>query len=153
MKAIAFSVGEYEEPLLRDANHDQHELTLLPDRLTTDTVSKANGYDAVLIFGKDDASEAVLRLVKEEGAQLLVHLGDFDYQYNPIAWEDQTNRVLGYDFPQIAVVGNHDLPNWAGPEGYAYFVSEQSEPHKCEKIETVKKTSTLILYLAELRPS
>ena len=52
MKAIAFSVEEYEEPFLRDANHDQHELTLLPDRLSAGTADKAAGYDAILIFVK-----------------------------------------------------------------------------------------------------
>ena len=70
-------------------------------------------------------SESVLKLVKSEGADLLVHLGDFDYQNSPQAWEDQTNRILGADFPQIAVVGNHDLASWYGPKGYAEFVSER----------------------------
>ena len=72
MKAIAFSVGEYEEPLLRDANHNQHELTLLPDRLTTDTVGRADGYEAVLIFGQDDASEAMLTKLGELGISRLL---------------------------------------------------------------------------------
>lgn len=72
MKAIAFSVGEYEEPLLRDANHDQHELTLLTDRLTVDTADRADGYDAVLIFGKDDASEAVLKKLADLNIRYLL---------------------------------------------------------------------------------
>ncbi len=72
MKAIAFSVEEYEESLLRDANHDQHALTLLPDRLSLDTVDQAAGYDAILIFGKDDASEAVLTKLSELGIRLIV---------------------------------------------------------------------------------
>lgn len=70
-------------------------------------------------------SEAVLKLVKSEGADMLVHLGDFDYTYNPQAWEDQTDRVLGRDFPQIAVVGNHDLGNWRGAKGYSFYVTER----------------------------
>ena len=73
------------------------------------------------------ASESVLRMVKSEGAQLLVHLGDFDYAYNPKAWEDQTDRILGRDFPQIAVVGNHDLANWRGVGGYASYIADRLE--------------------------
>ncbi len=73
--------------------------------------------------GLGPVPESVLRLVKNEGADLLVHLGDFDYNYNPAAWEDQTNRILGADFPQVALVGNHDLPNWPGPGGYAELIS------------------------------
>lgn len=72
MKAIAFSVGEYEDQLLRDANHDQHDLTLLPDRLTLNTVGRAEGYEAVLIFGQDDASEAMLRKLGELGINRLL---------------------------------------------------------------------------------
>src|SRR5690606_29300617 len=72
--------------------------------------------------GLGSSSEAVLRLVKREGAHALVHLGDFDYQGNPPAWEDQTNRVLGPDFPQIALVGNHDLSFWGGENGYARYI-------------------------------
>jgi D-lactate dehydrogenase len=58
MRAIAFSVGEYEEPLLHDANQNRHELTLLTDPLTVANADQADGYDAVLVSGKDDASEA-----------------------------------------------------------------------------------------------
>jgi calcineurin-like phosphoesterase family protein len=75
--------------------------------------------------GMGPVSESVLKLVKSEGAHLLVHLGDFDYQNSPQAWEDQTDRILGADFPQIAVVGNHDLPYWYGPKGYSSLVAER----------------------------
>lgn len=72
MRAIAFSVGEYEEPLLRQANQDRHELTLLTDRLGIDTVDRAEGYQAVLIFGKDDASEAVLKKLAQLNIRYLL---------------------------------------------------------------------------------
>lgn len=72
MRAIAFSVGEYEEPLLREANHDRHELTLLTDRLGVDTVMRADGYQAVLIFGKDDASEATLKKLADLNVRYLL---------------------------------------------------------------------------------
>lgn len=75
--------------------------------------------------GLGAASETLLRLVKAEGTDLLVHLGDFDYQNNPIAWEDQTDRILGPAFPQIAVVGNHDLFAWSGPRGYAEHIRKR----------------------------
>jgi Calcineurin-like phosphoesterase len=71
------------------------------------------------------SSESVLKLVLAERAQLLVHLGDFDYLNNPTAWEAQTDRILGSEFPQISVVGNHDLARWAGSQSYSYFVQER----------------------------
>jgi Calcineurin-like phosphoesterase len=70
-------------------------------------------------------SEAVLTLIRQEGADALVHLGDYDYLDNPEAWESQTNRILGPDFPYIAVMGNHDMFAWSGEQGYARLVQNR----------------------------
>jgi hypothetical protein len=75
--------------------------------------------------GLGPGAENVLRLVKSEGADLLVHLGDFDYTDDPAAWEAQYDRILGGDFPIISVVGNHDLLAWRGTGGYSWYVSER----------------------------
>lgn len=72
-------------------------------------------------------SEALLKRVKDEGADLLVHLGDFDYQNDPAAWEAQTDRILGADFPQVAVMGNHDIYAWSGAQGYAQLIRARME--------------------------
>lgn len=69
MKAIAFSVGAFEEPFL---NHTRHDLTLVEDRLGPDTVDQANGYQAVLIFGTDDASKPVLTRLHQLGIRYLL---------------------------------------------------------------------------------
>jgi D-lactate dehydrogenase len=72
MKAIAFYVEAYEEPLLRGAGHDQHELTLLPDPLGEETADRAAGHEAILISGKDDASAAVLEKLGALGVRFIV---------------------------------------------------------------------------------
>jgi hypothetical protein len=73
--------------------------------------------------GLGEDARKVLELVKSEGADLLVLLGDFDYQDNPPAWEERMDSILGKDFPVIAVVGNHDLPAWPGPRGYSSLIA------------------------------
>lgn len=75
--------------------------------------------------GLGPGAQKVLQLVKAEGADLLVHLGDFDYTDDPAAWEAQYDRILGSDFPIISVVGNHDLLAWRGTGGYSWYVSER----------------------------
>jgi hypothetical protein len=55
------------------------------------------------------ASEAVLQLIKDENASIILHQGDFDYTQNPEAWDAQTSHILGKEFPQIATLGNHDV--------------------------------------------
>lgn len=64
----------------------------------------------------------VLNLIKAEGAQAVIHSGDFDYQDNPAAWEAQINNVLGPDFPYFASIGNHDEKKWSGTDGYQQYL-------------------------------
>ncbi len=67
-----------------------------------------NGSDAV----------AVLQLIENEGAHLVLHQGDFDYGDNPTDWDNRITSVLGASFPYFASVGNHDESAWSGSNGY-----------------------------------
>ncbi len=62
--------------------------------------------------GLGDDPEAVLELIDSEGADLVLHQGDLDYDEDPTAWEAQINSTLGADFPYVASVGNHDDDIW-----------------------------------------
>lgn len=64
--------------------------------------------------GLRDRSKAVLQLIADEGADVVIHAGDFDYQDNPDAWDAQINDILGANFPYFATVGNHDVAMWDG---------------------------------------
>jgi D-lactate dehydrogenase len=93
MKAIAFSVGSFEEPFLRDT---PHQLTLVADRLSIDTVEQAKGHQAVLIFGTDEASEPVLTRLHQLGIRyLLTRSAGTDHIDQPTADE------LGIDVKSI----------------------------------------------------
>lgn len=65
-----------------------------------------------------NSSRAVLALIRDEGADLVLHQGDFDYSQDPARWVQQINDVLGPDFPYLASIGNHDTSMWLGPNGY-----------------------------------
>ncbi|NNG45987.1 MAG: hypothetical protein HKM86_02585 [Deltaproteobacteria bacterium] len=67
-------------------------------------------------------AEAVLNLIKNEGADAVLHQGDFDYVDNPAGWDGQINSVLGPDFPYFASVGNHDEARFYGSGGYQEFL-------------------------------
>ncbi len=74
-------------------------------------------------YGAD--ARAVLTLIKNEGAELVMHQGDFDYNDDPAAWDAQINGVLGADFPYFASVGNHDESRWGGTNGYQQFLKNR----------------------------
>jgi len=68
--------------------------------------------------GLGPESEAVLQLVKDEGADAVIHSGDFEYHSDPNAWDGQINAILGANFPYFASIGNHDEAAWSGSQGY-----------------------------------
>jgi predicted phosphodiesterase len=61
-------------------------------------------------YGKD--AEAVLKLILNEEADMVLHQGDFDYSDNPDLWMEQIDNILGSSFPYFASVGNHDVTVW-----------------------------------------
>lgn len=68
--------------------------------------------------GNTWATRAVLRMIKAQGADMVLHQGDFDYQDDPRGWDSRISKILGANFPYFASVGNHDLPRWRGRNGY-----------------------------------
>ena len=63
-------------------------------------------------------AEAVLQLISDEGADMVIHLGDFGYgnETDPqtaLDWDAQITSTLGASFPYFGVVGNHDVGNWS----------------------------------------
>ncbi len=73
--------------------------------------------------GLGSNARAVLNLIKNEGADAVVHSGDFDYNNNPAGWDGQINDILGPDFPYFASVGNHDEARFYGSGGYQEFLA------------------------------
>jgi len=75
----------------------------------------------VAFFGDQSlnpGAAAVLQLVLDEGADAVMHGGDFDYHHDPQAWEDQLDSILGPDFPYFGCVGNHDEDSFYIADGY-----------------------------------
>jgi len=68
--------------------------------------------------GDGSAALAVLRLIRDEGTDMVLHQGDFDYGDNPTQWDNNITSVLGADFPYFASVGNHDDNSFYGTGGY-----------------------------------
>ena len=68
--------------------------------------------------GSGEGARSVLQLIKAEGADLVLHQGDFDYQDDPESWDGLITSILGADFPYFASVGNHDTDRFFGTDGY-----------------------------------
>lgn len=68
-------------------------------------------------LGLSGNAQAVLQLVQAEGADMVLHQGDFGYNetdsLTPANWDDQITTILGVNFPYFGSVGNHDVGQWA----------------------------------------
>jgi predicted phosphodiesterase len=77
--------------------------------------------------GRGDDADAVLRLIRAEGADMVLHAGDFDYEDDPVGWDADITAVFGADFPYFAAVGNHDDDDWEGDRGYQALLQQRVE--------------------------
>ena len=71
MKAVAYSSKICEKELLIKANNKKHDITLISNRLSLDTISYAKGKDVVLAFSCDDLSAPILSKLKEMGVKYI----------------------------------------------------------------------------------
>ncbi|MBB6099461.1 hypothetical protein HNR42_002911 [Deinobacterium chartae] len=69
-------------------------------------------------FGTGNNPMEVYRLIRQEGADFAIFLGDYDYKHNPKLWVREVERGLGADFPIFGVVGNHDTRKWSSYQAY-----------------------------------
>ena len=81
--------------------------------------------------GTRNGAKAVLELIRDEKAGMVLHQGDFDYQDDPDNWMNQIDDILGPTFPYFASVGNHDVAAWGGYQSKLQSRLNQIEGAKC----------------------
>lgn len=72
MKVMFFGVHELERKHFEEREDCSFEIVLTPWTLSVDTVSMAEGFDAVSIFIYDDVNEHVLSSLKQMGIELII---------------------------------------------------------------------------------
>lgn len=99
--SVGTSWGEVEKILWRQDDPNGLKIAFIGDQ----GASEKDG---------GDRAPEVLQLIKDEGADVVVHQGDFDYAHDPAAWDGMISKVLGEDFPYFGSAGNHDIHIWEG---------------------------------------
>ncbi|MES2276262.1 MAG: lactate dehydrogenase [Bacteroidota bacterium] len=72
MKVVAYSVKPFEKEYLAKANRKQHDITLISNSLSLETVSYAAGKEGVIVFSNDDVSERVINQLAVLGIKYIV---------------------------------------------------------------------------------
>ncbi len=86
---------------------------------TASLVAVPEGFTVAFIGDQDITvdAEAVLALIRDEGADMVLHQGDLGYTGDADAWDAMISNALGVDFPYFASVGNHDCSGSSGCSG------------------------------------
>jgi len=71
MKAIAYNIKPDEKEWLVLANYKKHDITIIANSLTADTLSFAVGKEALLVFNNDELSETMILGLKALGIKYI----------------------------------------------------------------------------------
>ncbi|MFD1628280.1 2-hydroxyacid dehydrogenase [Pseudopedobacter beijingensis] len=77
MKAIVYSTKTFEKELLAKANLKKHDITLISNPLNIQTVSYAEGKDAVVVLSNDDLSAPVIDRLAKYGIKYISTRGAY----------------------------------------------------------------------------
>lgn len=90
MRIIFYSTNKYEEHYFNEANK-QHQFHFIPDRLSLETVERAQGYQGICCFVTDCLDEPVIAKLAKNGIQLI------------------TLRSAGYDHVDLIAAKAHGI--------------------------------------------
>ena len=71
MRVVAYSIKSADKEPLALANHKRHEITLISNSLTAETVFYAKGKEAVIVYTGDDVSEPVINQLADLGIKYI----------------------------------------------------------------------------------
>ena len=71
MRVVAYSIKSFEKELLAKANQKKHDITLISNPLSLQTVLYAEGKDAVVVFTNDDLSAPVINKLADMGIKYI----------------------------------------------------------------------------------
>lgn len=80
MKAIAYNINPKEKEWLILANYKKHEITVIANSLTLDTLHFSTGKEALIVFNQDPISADIIAGLKVMGVKYIA-TSSFDYSH------------------------------------------------------------------------
>lgn len=102
MKVVAYNIKEFEKEALAKANQKKHDITLISNKLDTNTLSYASGKDAVVLSSVEGLNAAMLHQLAKIGIRYMC------VSVNSISNLDlSAANELGIEVSQIPSGSNH----------------------------------------------
>lgn len=80
MKAIAYNINPKEKELLILANYKKHDITIIANSLTVDTLNFAAGKEALIVFNQDPLDAVIIAGLRSNGIKYIA-TSSFDYDH------------------------------------------------------------------------
>ena len=118
MKAIAYNIDPKEKEWLILANYKKHDITIIANSLTLDTLNFAAGKEALIIFNQDPLNAPIIDGLKKLGIKYLA-TSSFDYSHiDLLAAKKAALKIANIPFKHGGALENMhqviaNLDNWA----------------------------------------
>jgi lactate dehydrogenase-like 2-hydroxyacid dehydrogenase len=118
MKAIAYNIDPKQKEWLILANYKKHDITIIANSLTLDTLNFAAGKEALIIFNEDPLSADIIAGLKSLGIKYLA-TSSFNYHHiDLLAAKNAGLKMANIPFKHGGALENMqqviaNLDNWA----------------------------------------
>jgi len=109
MRVVAYSIKSFEKEPLAIANHKKHDITLISNSLSEDTVSYAAGKEAVIVFTEDIVSEDVINRLADLGVKYIATRSTSTLHINQEAAAGRNIKIANVPAVSLMTVTDEEL--------------------------------------------
>jgi len=106
MRVVAYSIKSFEKEPLAIANHKKHDITLISNSLSAETVSYAEGKEAVIVFSEDQVSAAVINSLADLGVKFIATRSTATTHIDQDAAAERNIKIA--NVPAVSLLGMSD---------------------------------------------
>lgn len=110
MRVVAYSIKSFEKEPLAIANHKKHDITLISNSLSAETVSYAAGKEAVIVFTDDEVSAAVIDKLADLGVKYIATRSTSTSHINKETAAKYNIKIANVPAISILAVSETELP-------------------------------------------
>lgn len=110
MRVVAYSIQAGEKEALAIANHKKHEITLISNSLSAETVSFAEGKEAILVYTTDDVCAAVVHRLADMGVKYIATRSTEVAHIDQLAASQRNIKVANVPNLVLSPLNLEDLP-------------------------------------------
>lgn len=110
MRVVAYSIKAFEKQPLAIANHKKHDITLISNSLSTETVSYAEGKEAVIVYTDDQVSADVINKLADMGVKFIATRSTATFHIDQDTARKRNIRIANVPATSLLDVNSKEMP-------------------------------------------